>query len=192
MPTVIAPPGRSWHDPPMPVPDALPRAHPAVVERVREVAAEPTSVDPIIDRWMARFTAVADRKLRRVVLGRCLEESDDGTLLGAILRLEQRARSGEANCRWMETELALTPSLLLELPYDRVAELYLAAREADQPDLARRFYGDRPPLDGWTAENPHLDRSAGERTALARQSDRATLDRVAFDRDPRVIAALRG
>lgn len=167
-----------------------PAAHPAVVERVAGLLAAPTEADAVLGRWLQRFTAVADRKLRRVVLRSCLEEADDGTLLGSLARLEARAERGDAGMRWMLTELALTPSLLLELPYDRVVELYVAARDAGLPELARRFYGDRPVAPDRIVENPHLDATAGERTSLARGTDRQVLDRLAHDRDPRVIAAL--
>lgn len=151
---------------------------------------DPAAADPVVDRWIQRFSAVADRGLRRTVLRECLGAADDATLLGGLHRLHLRAAGGDATCRWINTELALTPSVLLELPYDRVMELYVAARDGGLPDVAARFYGDRPPPDAPEDENPHLDASAGERTAMARQRDRHVLDRVAFDRDPRVIAAL--
>lgn len=169
----------------------MPTAHPAVLERVAALLAEPATADPMVDAWLRRFRAIADRSLRRTVLRSCLEEADDGTLLGTIPRLEARAESGDAGCRWMITELALTPSVVLELPYDRLAELYVAATAAGQTLLARRFLHDRPRPDAPDAEdNPALDRSAGERTALARTRNRLTIDRLVRDRDPRVIAVL--
>jgi hypothetical protein len=108
-----------------------------------------------------------------------------------VLRLEARAKEGEANCRWLLTELALTPAILFELPYERLVDLYAAARDAELPQLAQRFLGSRSTQPDAPREgNPHLDRPAGVRTARARQGDRLELDRLRHDRDPRVISAL--
>lgn len=168
-------------------------AHPAfperVVERVIALLGAPSNADAVLARWHQRFAAVADTKLRRVVLQACLTEADDGTLLGSLARLEARADQGDSAMRWMLTELALTPSLLLDLPYARIVELYAAAQAAGLPELSRRFYGDRPTAPSAIA-NPHLEASAGERTAYARRPDRHLLDRLTHDRDPRVITAL--
>ena len=63
--------------------------------------------------------------------------------------------------------------------------------ESGNERLARRFLHDRPREDCPDPQNnPAMDRSAGERTALARRRDRLTLDRLTRDRDPRVIAVL--
>lgn len=167
-------------------------AHPAVLARIDELVSFPERADPFLDRWHQRFSSVADARLRRRVLGACLEQADDGTLLGSLLQLERRAADGDAGCRWMATELALTPSLLLELPYDRVLDLYVAARASGIESLTRRFMGSRRPIDarGAEDENPHLDAAVGVRTAMARTRDRQALDRLVHDRDPRVISAL--
>ncbi len=165
-------------------------AHPAVVARVHALVADPTDADSLLDSWLRRFGGVADRALRRTVLAECLAETDDGSLLGLLLRIDGRVANGNAACRSLASELALTPSILLSLPYDRVAELYAAARTSGHDRLAARFLGH--PDDGVKAPaaNPHLDVSAGQRTAAARGRDRMLLDRLMHDRDPRVIAAL--
>lgn len=163
-------------------------AHPAVVERARLLVGAPEEADAFLEVWMRRFVGVSDRGLRRTVLGTCLGQADDGTLLGVLSRLDGRADRGDAVARWMVTELALTPSLLHELPYERRVELYVAARAAGLDHVAGRLLtGPQPPAPESPTDNPHLDRSAGERTALARATDRLVLDRVAHDRDPRVI-----
>ena len=169
----------------------MPAAHPAVVARLRELVEQPEQADLYLDRWLRRFVATRERELRRQVIYECLCETDDGTLLGVVLRLEARAKEGEPNCRWLLTELALTPAILFELPYERLVDLYAAARDAELPQLAKRFLGAKsvqpePPKEG----NPHLDRPAGVRTARARRGDRLELDRLRHDRDPRVISAL--
>lgn len=165
------------------------QAHPAVLERIGLLRDRPEDADRLLARWAQRFGAVVDRPLRRTVLAECLSTADDGTLVALLARIEDRADAGDPTCRWMYTELALTPALVHELPYDRLIELYVAAREAGLARVAARLLtgprvrGDAP------QENPHLDRSAGERTALARTRDRLLLDRIAHDRDPRVIRA---
>ncbi len=166
-------------------------AHPHVLARIQALTEDVAEADRVIDYWMRRFTAVADRGLRREVLRSCLSQTDDGTLLAVLPRLDQRANTGDQRTRWLATELALTPSVLQELPYDRLGELYEAAVESGNDRLARRFLNDRPRDDTPDPENnPAMDRSAGERTALARSRDRLTLDRLIRDRDPRVIQVL--
>ncbi len=186
-------------------------APPAVVTRLRALRDDADAADALLASWLRRFAAVADRGLRRHVLFNLATEADDATLLALLLRVERRARGGDAVCRWLQTELALTPSVLLDLPYGRCAELYAAARDAGEIDLGRRFLGAHalgpvripgaPPDDDlprarsnaaarMADANPHLDMSAGVRTSSARQRDRLVLDRLLHDRDPRVIAAL--
>ncbi|MDP2315415.1 MAG: hypothetical protein Q8P41_21130 [Pseudomonadota bacterium] len=163
--------------------------HPAVVTRAQALIACPEDADPYVATWLRRFGGVADRALRRTVLASLLAEIDDGSLLGVLARVDARAASGEAACRALSAELALTPSVLNDLPYERVADLYAAARAADLPRLATRFLGRRVE-NSVEPRNPHLDASAGARTAAARGTDRLVLDRLLHDRDPRVIAAL--
>lgn len=164
-------------------------AHPSVLERLRAQIDAPERADPTVAAWLRRFASYADRPLRRAVLAELLTETDDASLLGALLRLDMRAREGDAACRTLTAELALTPSVLLDLPYTRVAELYAAAREAGLERLAARFLAN-PVGARVDARNPHLDVSPGERTTAARGSDRLVLDRLLHDRDPRVIAVL--
>jgi hypothetical protein len=171
------------------VPPAAAVAHPAVVERARHVAADPEVADPILDGWLRRFAGVADRGLRRTVLATCVAETDDGSLVGCLARLDARARLGHPDCRWLLTELALTPSVLLEMPYDRVLDVYAAARAASLDDVAARFLGTAA-REAPAPHNPHLEADPGTRTALARGRDRLVLDRLLHDRDPRVAAAL--
>jgi hypothetical protein len=165
-------------------------AHPAVVARFQELAAEPRAADGYLDAWLRRFAGVADRALRSTVLAQLLEETDDGSLLGVLHRLDQRVARGDATCRWLSAELALTPSILHQLPYDRLEDLHAAARETGDHRLLTRFLGHADPGGDVPAANPHLDATPGERTAAARGADRLLLDRLMHDRDPRVITAL--
>lgn len=165
-------------------------APPAVVDRARALVARPEEADPHVAIWLRRFAAVADRALRRTVLGDLLAETDDGSLLGVLARIDGRAAGGDAACRSLSAELALTPSVLNDLPYERIADLYAAARAADLPRLSARFLGRRGDGKAVDPHNPHLDVSAGERTSAARSADRLVLDRLLHDRDPRVIGVL--
>ncbi|MDP2309331.1 MAG: hypothetical protein Q8P18_25145 [Pseudomonadota bacterium] len=165
-------------------------APPAVVTRARELVEHPEDADPFVAIWLRRFAAVADRALRRTVLADLLAETDDGSLLGVLARIDARAANGEAACRALVAELALTPSVLNELPYERITDLYSAARVADLPRLSARFLGTRGDGKRVDPRNPHLDTSAGARTSAARSVDRLVLDRLLHDRDPRVIRVL--
>ena len=166
------------------------RSHPAVVERLQELTADPRQADLLLERWLRRFAAVADRDLRRTLLSTLLDETDDGSFLGTLLRLDGRAAAGDSACRALAAELALTPSVLHELPYERTGDLYAAARAAGQDHLALRFLGKRQEGDALEPRNPHLELSPGERRAAARGTDRLVLDRLLHDRDPRVVATL--
>ena len=159
-----------------------------------EDAAE---ADVMLDRWLHKFTVIQDRGLRRNVLLELVESTDDGTLIGLLPRLDARAEQGERAVRWLQTELALTPSVLAELPYDRIAELYAIARAAGQERLALRFLTDKPIVQRVAIETPQImpvaigrPSSAGERTARAKSRDRMALDRLMHDRDPRIIRVL--
>jgi hypothetical protein len=164
-------------------------AHPAVIERLREQVERPELADPMVAVWLRRFGAYADRSLRRAALAELLAETDDASLLGVLLRLDMRARGGEAACRSLTAELALTPSVLVDLPYTRIAELYAVSRAVGLDRLSARFLAN-PVGAEVAARNPHLDVSPGERTTAARGTDRLVLDRLLHDRDPRVISAL--
>lgn len=165
-------------------------AHPAVVERARSVAGAPAEGDRILDAWRTRFRAVADRKLRRSVLASCLAETDDGSVIGALHRLDARAAGGEPDFRWIQQELALSPSVLGELPEGRALDLYAGAQAAELPTVAQRFLGLYLAREAPRAENPHHGGSPGQRIALARGRDRMVLDRLLHDRDVRVATVL--
>ncbi len=163
--------------------------HPVVLERIVALGASPTDADALVDRWLQRFTGVADRQLRRTVLMDCVAQTDDAGVIATLSRLDARAAAGDAACRWLAAELALTPCVLQDIDYDRRQELYAAAREAGLPEVSRKFLGAKPtkPV---KPHNAHIDSTPGERTAAARGRNRQLLDRLMHDRDPRVITAL--
>ncbi len=166
-------------------------AHPAVLASLAAHREQPAEIDPLLELWLRRFVAVSDRALRRTVLREGLESFDDASLIGTLDRLEWMSRQGHERARWMLAELAVNPSVLTELDYERLTDLYVAARDAGFRDVAARFLGSRrSPMAEKPVDNPHVDRSAGERTAAAKTHDRLLLDRLLHDRDPRVISAL--
>ncbi len=173
-------------------PDGLRAVVPAltsVIGAARQLVETPSVADELIERCLRRFTSVKDRGLRRTVLREFVDEVDDASLVALLHRLDLRMRDGDAACRWLATELALTPSVLRELPYLRIAEVYEIASGAGLPGVAARFLGGTGAF-GPEGTNPHFERSAGERTAAARSRDRLVLDRIMHDRDARVIAVL--
>ncbi len=169
----------------------MPLPHPAVLARLAAIRDAPTAVDALLAAWRKRFLSVSDLALRRTVLIEGLQSLDDASLIGVLDRLDGQARGGDGDARWMIAELALNPSVIQELPYTRVAELYSAARDAGYREVADRFLGDRrPKATGKLEANPHLDLAPGTRTSAARARDRLLIDRLLHDRDPRVIRAL--
>lgn len=169
----------------------MPPVHPAVLERLAIAKEDTLESDLLIDGWLRKFRGVAERTFRRTVLREGLDGFDDASLIAILHRLEARAHNGEADCRWMCTELAVTPSVVSELPYARRTELYAAARDAGYREVAARFLGARRhPTAKKPVENPHVELTPGERTSAARTTDRLLIDRLLHDRDPRVIRAL--
>jgi hypothetical protein len=169
----------------------MPTAHPAVLARLAVAREQPAESDPPLDAWLRRFKALSERGLRRTAIREGLEGFDDASLIAVLDRLDFRARAGEADCRWFLTELAVTPSILHELDYDRRTDLYAAARDAGYREVASRFLGARPhPAAKTAVDNPHVELTPGQRTSAAKTTDRLLLDRLLHDRDPRVIRAL--
>ncbi len=130
--------------------------------------------------------------MRREVLRTCLQESDDAAVVALLERIYKGTVSGRNMHRELMQELALDASLLHELGYDRITDLYEVAHWAGLPNVTRMFLGERHRGNVTAAEamddNEHLELSAGERRTLARGKDRFSLDRIVHDRDPRVIA----
>lgn len=169
----------------------MPLVHPSVLERLAAYREDPSAVAALLEPWMRRFRGVKDTSLRRTVLREGLDAFDDATLVAVLDRLDADAQRGDGPSRTMLTELALNPSVLQELDYDRRIDLYAAARDGGYREVAARFLGDRRPPNAQAPEdNPHLDLAPGIRTSAARARDRLLLDRLLHDRDPRVIRAL--
>ena len=188
-------------------------AHPATVAQARALIEDAGACDYFVDAWRRRFRAVGDRALRRRVLLECVDQADDAALIVVLHRLEARALAGEADARWMLSELALSPGALGDLPYARRADLYACAREAGLGRIAARFLGhdstggtgddearaaalraalgeDAEPAGTAPTVNPQFEAAPGLRIAAARGTRREALDRLMHDRDVRVIAAL--
>jgi len=164
-----------------------------VLVRVRELRAEPPGgeLDGLVELLGRRVRAVRDRGMRREVLRSALDESDDAAVVALLERIYQGTVSGRNLHREILQELALDGSLLQDLGYDRITDLYEVAHWARLPAVTRMFLGDRHRGNVTAAEamddNEHLELSAGERRTLARGKDRNSLDRIVHDRDPRVI-----
>jgi hypothetical protein len=165
-----------------------------VLLRVRELLEGPEGgeLDQLVELLGRRVRAVRDRRMRREVLRVALEESDDAAVVALLERIYQGTVSGRNLHRELLQELALDGSLLQDLGYDRITDLYEVAHWARLPAVTRMFLGDRHRGNVTAAEamddNEHLELSAGERRTLARGKDRFSLDRIVHDRDPRVIA----
>jgi hypothetical protein len=165
-----------------------------VLLRVRELLEGPEGgeLDQLVELLGRRVRAVRDRRMRREVLRVALEESDDAAVVALLERIYQGTVSGRNLHRELLQELALDGSLLQDLGYDRITDLYEVAHMAGLTAVTRMFLGERHRANVTAAEamddNEHLELSAGERRTLARGKDRFSLDRILHDRDVRVIA----
>ncbi len=169
----------------------MPPVHPGVISRLASYQADPAEADTLLDAWLRRFAGVSDAGLRKTVLREGLDSLDDASLIAVLDQLDRRARRGAGDARWMLTELAVSPGVLQELPYERRTELYAAARQLEYREVAQRFLGDRPTTRTKTgADNPHLELASGIRKSAARARDRNLIDRLLHDRDPGVIRGL--
>jgi hypothetical protein len=164
-----------------------------VLVRVRTLLAEAEGgeLDQLILLIGRRVRAVQDRRMRREVLRVSLEESDDAAVVALLERIYQGTVSGRNIHRLIQQEIALDGSLLQDLGYDRITDLYEVAHWAGLPAVTRMFLGERHRGNVTAAEamddNEFLEASAGERRSIARSTDRNSLDRIVHDRDPRVI-----
>ncbi len=167
-----------------------------VLERLRTLLAQGPGgeADDLVRLLGARLRAVRDLRMRRAVLRAFVEDTDDASLLAVLARLRSGAREGREAHREVLGEIALDGRLLVELPYDRITDLYEVASRAGLTPVATLFLGERhrpnPTVAEAQHENEHLDRPSGIRRSLARSRDRFLLDRVVHDRDPGVIRTL--
>jgi hypothetical protein len=164
-----------------------------VLVRVRDLLSESEGgeLDALVQLLGRRVRAVKDRRMRREVLRIHLEESDDAAVVALLERIYQGTVSGRNLHRELMQELALDGTVLRDLGYDRITDLYEVAHWAHLPAVTRMFLGERHRGNVTAAEamndNEFLGLSAGERRTLARGKDRFSLDRIVHDRDPRVI-----
>ncbi len=89
--------------------------------------------------------------------------------------------------------LVLLPRYEEEIGYERFSAIYAAAAELGHEDVKRLLHAGDPhrrlPRDG-APDNELIERTLGERKALARSRDRDILDRLMHDRHPDVINVL--
>ena len=142
-----------------------------------------------------RITSISDRELRRLKLTRLINGSC--VRLGyRVLRWLWEGRSDvDPLAREMLLDLLTTRPLTESLGYDRVKELYAAAKLEGPAELGRLFLSGavrQPPVGfGEEEENEKMASvSLGLRKAYARGRDRFKLDRLLFDRNPAVIRNL--
>lgn len=144
--------------------------------------------------FVRRFEAIADRALLPTLLRDLTEECDDATLLALLWALTIHARHGDDGARRVTQELAIHAEMFAHLGYDRVSELYAAARWADIGEIAAIFLPARPtrPLTVEEAveENEALALPLGVRKQASRTRDRLLIDRLLRDTNPQVIGVL--
>jgi len=140
-----------------------------------------------------RIQAIVDHRQRATVLRDTLESLDDATLLATLHRLMAGATEGRSRHREVIHEISMDADLFKDMQYDRLSDLYRAARAREMQATARLLLGDahrwNRTVEEAQAENEHLSISSGERKAAARRNDRFVLDRIVHDRNPEVIRA---
>jgi hypothetical protein len=123
-----------------------------------------------------------------------LSSLDDAELVAMLSVLLGRVEAGRGPSREVLQEMALEPVIFSELPYERLKDAYLLATEEGLGQVAGFFLGD-PLRQNRTLEesrqgNQHMELPLGVRRAAARAQDRNMLDRLLYDRNPRVIRLL--
>ena len=150
-------------------------------------------VDATAEQLFMRVRSVSDRTMRPALIREFLTDQDDAMFLAVMDLLLGAAKNGHATARAVVQELGLDPSVVAELPYERVQELYSLAHEGGLHDVGTYLLSprvNRKQLDSAYPENEHLSLPLGVRRQAARGQDRALLDRLLHDRDHRVIALL--
>jgi hypothetical protein len=139
-----------------------------------------------------RLAALPELAMRSSALVRFLETTDDAEAAAVLSELVVFGRRGGPPFNL--ALLALCAVLSGEqLGYERQAQLYAAAKEADREPLLGLFYSSRTD-DGGAAgpERPSEQRelTLGHRKWLARSSRRELLDRLLRDPEPEVVPIL--
>lgn len=141
-----------------------------------------------------RVRHLRDHAHRVTALRQVFESVDDATLLATLNRLWVGSGQGLSDYREAVGEMASYGDLFQHMPYDRLSDLYRAARHCGLENVARLLLGDshrwNKHVDEAVEENEFLEISAGERKSAARSRDRFVLDRILHDRNPAVIQAL--
>jgi len=168
----------------------------APLDRLRALleGAEREHVDGQVVALERRIHALPERAMRRAVLREALGGLATVELVGMLVVAQDRGRHGRGDSRELLQELALEPTVFVELAYERVQGAYLLAQDAELPGVAAMFLGARallnPTVDEAFKGNEHMDHPVGVRRAWARGRDRNKLDRLMHDRDWRVIQHL--
>ena len=147
-----------------------------------------------VQRLERSLDSIRGRALRRTAVCSSLESLNADALVAVLVLLSDRARHGNGRARAVLQELALEPTLFIELPYARVQAAYALALAHGHDPVAQMFMSavehQNPTIDEAFTGNDHLDAPAGVRRSAARSSDRYKLDRLLHDRDWRVIKTL--
>ena len=156
--------------------------------------AERERLDQRARQLERRVHALPERAMRRAVLREALGGLLVPDLVGLLAVAHERGRNGRGESRELLQELALEPTVFVELDYPVVHEAYALAQECELPGVAMLFLSARveqnPTVEEAFKGNEHVDQPVGVRRSWARGADRDRLDRLLHDRDWRVVALL--
>ncbi len=164
----------------------------SIRQQLAELIANPQSAAWVAARTISRrINGLIQRELRPASIESFFVDLEDLVLLATLTICLREAQQGQRAYRGILQELALDPTLLTGMDYERVQRLYRVVDACELHDIRTLFLSsDTPHSPESHRDNDHLTLSLGQRRAAARTRDRFMIDRLIRDRNPMVIAQL--
>ncbi|MCC6806756.1 MAG: hypothetical protein IT381_04995 [Deltaproteobacteria bacterium] len=144
------------------------------------------------DRLAHDLSAISEPIARERRVVEWLREMDPGYAVRVLAAVIDRAHGRSTPAQRVLHALVGLRRYETELGYQRLSELYRHADDFGLSTVKDLLLEGRPQrfAPGRGSENEHLEKTLGERKALATTRDRDVLDRLLFDRHPHVIRIL--
>ena len=147
-----------------------------------------------IEQLLRRVDSILDRRMRAAAVAGALERRSDPEVVATLADAIEAAMLGDRRARTLIEELALSPSLLSDMPRERIENLQSLASGVGLSECASTIARSIEAIGASTAITPSGNRALplplGVRRQAARTTDRFTIDRLLRDRDHRVISLL--
>jgi hypothetical protein len=143
------------------------------------------------EAWLRWLRAISDPEIRIEAIGDWLVHAEAVQVVRILDALVAMAEARDSASRIALTYLVTAQAVLDVM---RREELYEAALKENLSAAKRLILAQRLPRHGQepSATNRFIDKSLGERKALARRSERSLIERLSFDLHPAVIRILLG